>query len=318
MPTFKAKIIAIVSFIVTYAWFASASTSTATMTITSATTSGWSLSKGTITSTSVTFSSQSTTLDLGEALAGLYSPNGELTLAPSANTATAVTVNKVTENFYACSTYNGKAYVTRSSQGEVPTVVRIVNGNSDDAKCTVTILVVLNEDNENTRYAAAGLTFYFADGAGNTYTLGYNYADSTGKTAIDTGDLGKAGKDSAMTAAKMGESTAVAASTDKAAVTGTRPVYDQATLAGGTSGFQTPTANYSLENSQILTANTGVFLQYSFTISGIAKGSGVNLVNYTWIDGWTANDAANGSEIQIYFAFGDSLSITSSAATAVS
>ena len=59
MPTFKIKIIAIVSFIVTYAWFSSSSASTATMSVTSSATSGWALSKGTVNTESkaVTFSS---------------------------------------------------------------------------------------------------------------------------------------------------------------------------------------------------------------------------------------------------------------------
>lgn len=308
----------------TYAWFASSSTSTATMTITSNATSGWSLSKGTITGTNVTWSSQSTTLDLGDALAGLYSPNGVLTLAPNANTATAVTVNKSTENFYACNTYNGNAYVTSASTAKDPTVVRIVNGNEGEAQCTVTILVVLETDNANSRYAAAGLTFYFADGAGNTYTLGYDYEDASEYKAENPVGSKKAYTDvDQLKNAQEGDILAHTSTNNVAGegITGNIPEYDKATLAGNTNSKITfrkngDTAITAADQTTLVPANA-TFLAYTFTTEQIQSGSGVNFATYAWIDGWKAEDSARGSTISILYSFGGALTLPDTAAEAV-
>ncbi len=294
------------------------------MTITSTATSGWALSKGTvnITSGAVTFASQSTQIDLGTGLAGLYSPNETLTIAPSANTATSVTVNKDSENFYQCSTYNGNAYVTRSSQGEVPTVVRIVNGNESASACTVTILVVLSEDNSNSRYAAAGLTFYFADGAGNIYTLGYNYEDASAYSVNNAAGSKKVYTDTtALKDAKDGDILAHT-STNKVekstTIGGDVPTYDSATATGSATTFRKngETAVKAADNTEILPANA-TFLAYTFTTDSIAKGLGINFATYAWIDGWKADDAARGSTINIYYSFGGELTLPTTPADKV-
>ena len=315
----------------TYAWFSSASASTATMSISSAATSGWALSKGTVnTSTkAVTFSSQSTTLDLGEALAGLYSPNAALTLAPSANTATAVTVNKATENFYACSTYNGKAYVTEASNAKDPTILRIVNGTNAEATCTVTIFVVLKEDNSNSRYAAAGLTFYFADGAKNTYTLGYNWEDASAYLTTNAAGSKKAygsvddlknieEKTSAGDVLTHTTTNVVAAK----GITGDIPEYDKATLAGNTNSKTTfrkngETAITASDKTTELVPAKATYLAYTFTTAALESGSGINFATYAWIDGWKAEDSARGSEISIFYTFGGAITLPEGTADAV-
>ena len=278
------------------------------MSISSAATSGWALSKGTVnTSTkAVTFSSQSTTLDLGKALQGLYSPNAVLSTHTNGNNPTSVNLTtNAQDNFYACKTYNGKAYVTEVNKAVTPTVVRVVNNHDDKKDLVVTVFVVCSEDTTNNRYAAAGLTFYFADGEGTTYTLGYGYADATNYVSSPTENQKQAYAD----LKDADEKNAIDKTGDvekSTTITETRPAYASATSAGDTSGFKKPTADFGTTDSpKFLTANTGIFLQYSFTISSVAKGSGINLVNYTWIDGWTADDAANGSAISIYIVFGD-------------
>ena len=292
----------------TYAWFSSASASTATMTISSTATSGWALSKGTVNTDTkaVTFSSQSTVLDLGDALEGLYSPNGELSTHANSNNPTSVSLTaNAQDNFYQCNTYNGNAYVTKVNTAVTPTVVRVVNNHDDKKDLVVTVFVVCSEDTTNNRYAAAGLTFYFADGNGTTYTLGYGYADATNYVASPTESQKQAYSD--LKNADTKNAITKTADVDKSTtITETRPAYASATSAGDTSGFKKPTADFGTTDSpKFLTANTGIFLQYSFTIADVAKGSGINLVNYTWIDGWTADDAANGSSISIYIVFGD-------------
>ena len=292
----------------TYAWFSSSSASTATMSISSTATSGWSLSKGTVNTadSSVTFTSQSTALDLGEALKGLYSPNAALSTHADSNMPTSVKLTTNSQdNFYQCKTYNSNAYVTKVNTAVTPTVVRVVNNHDAEKDLVVTVFVVCSEDTTNNRYAAAGLTFYFADGNGDTYTLGYGYADATNYVASPTESQKQAYSDlkNADTANAITKTSDVEKSTT---IKETRPTYATATSAGDTSGFKVPTADLkSSDNTAILTANTGIFLQYSFTIASVAKGSGINLVNYTWIDGWTADDAANGSSISIYIVFGD-------------
>ncbi len=306
----------------TYAWFTSTSTSTASMTIASTTASEWQLSKGTVNeSAGVTFSSQSTMLTLDSGLNGLYAPNKELTIKPSSDKPTAVTLkvgdnNTASEAFYQCNTYNGAAYVTTASAAKTPTIIRVVNNkaptvnaetkevtNDGSQTCTVTVLVVLTTDNANSRYAAAALTFYFAS-ASKTYTLGYNYADASSITAIGKDDFTDSSKTAAVAAAKIESSTEVDASglNNNAKA----PAYATVTAGGATSGFKTASTE-TVINSDITLAEKQTFLAYSFTTESLASGSGVNLVNYTWINGWVADDGANMSEITVYYIFGAAL-----------
>ena len=276
------------------------------MTIASTTSSDWTLSKGTVTGTgsnaTVTFSSQSTMLELDSKLDGLYSPNAELANKPNTNMPTSVTLATGQDAFYQCSTYNGEAYVTKTSTGKTPTVIRVVNNKETAQTCTVTVLVVLSSDTTNTRYAAAGLTFYFAD-ATSTYNLGYSWANASEKKAVSVSDFADSSKTDAVAAAKVTDPTAVNASSN---VTGKAPTYATATAAGATSQFKVATAETKI-NDNITLAQNQVFLTYSFTTESLATGSGVNLLNYTWINGWVADDSANTSTITVYYIFGNAL-----------
>jgi hypothetical protein len=273
------------------------------MTIASTTSSDWTLSKGTVTgndaNATVTFSSQSIMLELDSKLDGLYSPNAALTNKPNTNMPTSVTLATGQDAFYQCSTYNGAAYVTAASTGKTPTVIRVVNNKKTEQACTVTVLVVLSSDTTNTRYAAAALTFYFAD-ANKTYNLGYSYADASSKTAVGVSDFADSSKATDVANAKVENPTAVTASN----VTGTAPEYATATAAGATSQFKVATTEIKI-NDNITLAQNQVFLTYSFTTESLTTGSGVNLLNYTWINGWVADDSANTSTITVYYIFGD-------------
>ena len=356
----------------TYAWFSSQTTSTAKTTITTSATSGWTLSQGNVNdSAQVTFSSQSTSIDLATQglTAGLFSPNAAIAAYPTSNAATQVYVKdyvdaKVTEgktatavpsiNFYACQTKNGDAYVTTANTAKKPTVIRVVNNNGSSKECTVTVLIVLQQDNQVSRYGAAAMTFYFADGAGNIYTLGYQFKNATGKaavdvngykyTAVDTSSITAGSdvssyyilKDGVYTKAsgKAVEGTtyytqAAADSTDISAskvekptasevvelsnVKGNVPTYDTATAAGSSDKptFKTATAEKKV-NDDITISSGQTYLTYTFTISGIADKTGVNLVNYTWMNGWTATDEAAGATVDVYYVFGDAIALPSS------
>ena len=289
----------------TYAWFSSATTSTASTTITTTATSGWSLSQGSINdSKAVTWSSSATTIDLKDQglTAGLFSPNEELTNKPSTNAATSVTVDSASDNFYACNVSGDDAYVTTASSAKKPTVIRVVNNNENASKCIVSVLVVLNEDNANTRYAAAAMTFYFAS-ATTTYTLGYTYCDASGKTAVDVTDITDKTKATEVAAAKVdqtGKKTVASAN-----VSGTKPAYDSATAAGTTTGFKTNKTGSAISVNDAITINEGqTYLLYTFETDTIAIANGINFVNYTWMDGWVANDAAGAATVSTYYVFG--------------
>ncbi len=300
----------------TYAWFSSATTSTAVTTITTEATEGWSLSQGTISDSKVvTWSSSASTIELKTQglTEGLYSPNEALTNKPSSNAATSVSVTSASDNFYACNVSGTDAYVTKVNAAKTPTTIRVVNNNDSAQKCLITVLVVLDEDNSNTRYAASAMTFYFAS-ATTTYTLGYTYCDTTSiTTATNVTAMASNLNDAAVVAAKVnqtGKKTVALAN-----VTGTQPTYDNATAVG--QGFLKNKTGADIKvNSAVTIGADKAYLVYTFETEEIAIANGINFVNYTWMDGWVANDAAGAATVSTYYIFGASVNDATSKGTA--
>ena len=299
----------------TYAWFSSATTSTAVTTITTKATVGWALSQGTIGGNNViSWSSSADTIELKTQglTEGLFSPNEALANKPSSNAATSVSVTSASDKFYACNVSGTDAYVTTVNTAKTPTTIRVVNNNSSAAKCIITVLVVLNEDNSNTRYAASAMTFYFAS-ATTTYTLGYTYCDATSITTATSVTAMANLEDDAVKVTKVDQTkkSTVAKSNAK----GTQPAYDNATAVG--QGFlKNKTGSEITINDAVKIGTDQAYLVYTFETESIAVANGINFVNYTWMDGWVANDAAGAATVSTYYIFGASVSDATSKGTA--
>lgn len=311
----------------TYAWFSSSTTSTAKTEITTNASTGWMLSQGNIGAFSggtapLSFSAAATQIAFtADMQGGLFSPKAAVNLQASNNEATGVTINAPGRSFYECKYYGSQVALTADKEianpeaeaaAKVmrPVIIRIANNNDAPSTCYIDIIVSIGStDSKAYRYAASAMTFVIVDGEGTIYTPGYSYLAHSATTIW--GGTGEP----ASTALVSGEPTPVSATNIDTASDGaglaTRPDYNAATAAGATSGFKkctTADTNFS----DVVPVND-IYLKYRVNLGEFPVSTGKNLVIYSWMDGWKANDAAAGAKVKVVFSFGNGSTIAGEA-----
>ena len=265
----------------TYAWFTSAQQAKATTTITTATTSDWTVQKGTITGTAVTFQRATSDIELSATLAGgLWAPNQTTDIAvfPSSKTASQNVTVAATANFVqATQTLDfDDAKSSELANAVKPNVIRVINTKGGPKTLTLTVYIDLGQDpTEGQKYAATALTIYVATDSSNIYTNGYNKV--TTPAAAENLAIGAGNH---VDANGFAEKVYYNGSND----VGKKVVADSALAKAG------------------FTVNNYV-LSYTLNLGTVALNAGVNMVIYTWLDGYMANDQSIGASLGVTYAF---------------
>ncbi len=313
----------------TYAWFTAGQVTTETVSMSTNATSFLSLAV----KKNVTSSTDWSTADTGTGIAltsenrtGLWAP---ISTIDAAVTFSESTVAATTGNFYQAShkSNNTAAQTTANTEWGMD-VMRITNVS--DVPRSVYLYVVIavdgNATNANNLYAAQATSFYinckyFTNDANHegtatnkTATNGYGKDDDT-VTNANEAILPKGGNAGVQNLAEV----ALTSGASPVSLTA-RPTYNGLT----TSGFFHSAANESLGISEgqyvliycVQICNcvvSGTEGNYTYA-GGLAQNESIILGAYTWIDGWTANNAAGNAAFNVTYAFTtDAIQLTAAA-----
>ncbi len=300
----------------TYAWFSSSTSAVASSaTITTAAAGDWTIAQATVDGSNHfvvgpaadTFTLNSTGLN-----AGLWSPVGKIATKFS-NDTVGVSGNVSTNTTFIEARVTSGKNVYNATTGPVkPEVLKVSNAKQDPN--TLKLSVVLNAGSDTTKvssfYACAAVRFYvvFEVMDGQTYkqytvSNAYSYADTYGY-----------------------EDSSFVTSAERSG--GTTYEKKAGTLTAGVDGNETVLANINYNNAATVDTQGADFVHpselsidpenlakfgveadqyiyiYDYVLPvDVAVGQSVNVLIYTWIDGWQAQSEAAGSSFTVNYAF---------------
>ena len=287
----------------TYAWFSSQTATTVETQITTEATSGWLLYGGSLSGTTLTYSSS---IGLDWTLPnGIYSPNEVIGSSTAGKLGGKTAITTFTnEQFFNAMVTGGENRSTNGMEGNkvVPKFVRVINNESEGADLELTIFIIVGANGstaENVYRAASGFKTYIsiysaADNAVRTETTGYNYGTlSNGTTGDGNGYYTATHIASGNDAQVVGKSSNVTlnqnvdpASADATANYAVAQAGDEVITKGGA------TAGDHYRSITIRIADD------------MQKGTAVNLAFYAWLDGWDLDDTASGvTGLKIVYSF---------------